>query len=374
MASKHGKTPKGGSKSHTATSRGSGKGKKRPPKTLEQRLAKYQLDATGYEFIPALMHEIRRLLSTRKASTPADEHFLAALRGIKGGREFLKTALERHEKLPYELKQRIFSPRYLNLPADHAIGEEELSAIVERGARARGHNIFAASRIYARKPASHGCCCCCDDDHPNGDTPPQPKPNQYELSFAKLYCVDESDPEWGGSDEPYTVFAVITEAMAEGGTAAVGFHSPVYEDVDDGDTRPSSGDENLRLFGFAGPRAIDSNVLATATCFEHDLGDVSDTTDKIRAALTAVATKAAAAGGVVGWIVAGAAVIAIGVSYLVDLIGADDQIGGTKSITLNQAQADSNTNGSNPFFFPALRFDGGDDDGIYDAYVKLRRT
>ncbi|TWT23554.1 hypothetical protein FQY83_02640 [Luteimonas marina] len=162
--------------------------------------------------------------------------------------------------------------------------------------------------------------------------------------------------------------------MAESGTAAVGFHTPVYEDVDDGDTRPQSGDENLRLFGFAGPRAIDSNVLVAATCFEHDLGDVSDTTDKVRAALTAVATKAAAAGGVAGWIVAGAAVIAIGVSYLVDLIGADDQIGGTRQLSLNQAQADASTNGSNPFFFPALHFDGGDDDGIYDAYLKLRRT
>jgi hypothetical protein len=374
MASKRSKTPKGNARSRDATSSGSGKGKRRSPKTLEQRLVKYQFDATGYEFIPALMHELRRLLSSKKASTPADEHFFAALRSIKGGREFLKTALEKHDKLPYEFKQRIFSPRYLNLPADHTIGEQELSAIIDRGARASGRNVFAASRIYARKPESHGCCCCCDDDRPGGDTPPQPKPNEYELSFAKLYCVDESDPEWGGSDEPYTVFAVITEAMAEGGTAAVGFHSPVYEDVDDGDTRPSSGDENLRLYGFAGPRAIDSNVLATATCFEHDLGDVSDTTDKIRAALTAVATKAAAAGGVVGWIVAGAAVIAIGVSYLVDLIGADDQIGGTKSITLNQAQADASTNGSNPFFFPALRFDGGDDDGIYDAYVKLRRA
>ena len=54
--------------------------------------------------------------------------------------------------------------------------------------------------------------------------------------------------------------------------------------------------------------------------------------------------------------------------------GADDQIGGTRQVSLNQAQADASTGGSNPFFFPALRFDGGDDDGIYDVYVKLRRV
>ena len=112
------------------------------------------------------------------------------------------------------------------------------------------------------------------------------------------------------------MFGVITEEMAEAGTAAQAFHSPVYEDVDDGDTRPASGDENLRLFGFTGPRAINSSVLVTASCWENDLGDVSDTTDAVRTALTAVATKAAAAGGVAGWVIAGVAVVGIGVSYL----------------------------------------------------------
>ena len=186
--------------------------------------------------------------------------------------------------------------------------------------------------------------------------------------------MDESDPEWWGSDEPYIVFAAITEEMAESGTAAVAVHSPVYEDVDDGDTRPSSGDQNLRIFGFTGPRAIDSSVLVTGSCFEHDLGDVSDTTDKVRAALTAVATKAAAAGGVAGWIVAGVAVVGIGVSYLVDLIGADDAINSSIALSITEADADAKTAAVNPFFYAPLHFDGGDGDGIYDAYLKLRRV
>ncbi|QNP39393.1 hypothetical protein [Lysobacter solisilvae (ex Woo and Kim 2020)] len=350
------------------------KGRKRPPRTIEERLRKYQLDAAGYEFIPALMHEFRRILSGDRSGANHDERFLRALQSVKGGREWLLAALDRHEKLPYELKQRIFSPRYLNMAPAQAVGIDEMAAIIARGAKASGLNVNAAAiRIMAAR--KHDCCCCCDDGGGEG-TPPRPQPNAYELSFTRLYCIDESDPEWGWGvhDEPYGVFAVITEAMAEGGTAAIGYHTPVYEEVDDGDTRPGSGDENLRLYGFAGPRALDSNVLVTATCFEHDLGDVSDITDKVRAALTAVATKAAAAGGVVGWIIAAAAVIGIGVSYLVDLIGADDQIGGTRQVSLNQAQADSLTAGSNPYVFPALRFDGGDDDGIYDFYLRLRRA
>ena len=157
----------------------------------------------------------------------------------------------------------------------------------------------------ATNPKDRGKGCCPEDEPPRDPEPPKPPPNQYELTFQKLYCVDESDPEWWGSDEPYVVFGVITEEMAESGTSAQAYATPVYEDVDDGDTRPGSGDEGLRLFGFTGPRAIASSVLISATCFEHDLGDVSDTTDAVRAALTAVATKAAAAGGYVGWIVAG---------------------------------------------------------------------
>ncbi len=186
--------------------------------------------------------------------------------------------------------------------------------------------------------------------------------------------MDESDPEWAGDDEPYVVFGAITEEMAEAGTAARAVATPVYEDVEDGSTRPSSGDENLRIFGFTGPRAINSSVLVTASCWEHDLGDVSDTTDAVRTALTAVATKAAAAGGVAGWVIAGVAVVGIGVSYLVDLIGGDDGIGTTNAISLTEGDADAQTASVNPAILGPLHFDGGDDDGIYDVYLKLRRV
>jgi hypothetical protein len=228
--------------------------------------------------------------------------------------------------------------------------------------------------LAVRDSAGRGKCCCPESEPTPDPQPPAPPPNQYELTFAKLYCVDESNPEWWGDDEPYAVFGVITEEMAESGTAAQAVATPVYEDVEDGSTRPSSGDQNLRLFGFTGPRAIASSVLVAATCFEHDLGDVSDSTDAVRAALTAVATKAAAAGGVAGWIVAGVAVVGIGVSYIVDLVGADDKINGSLALSITQADADAKTAGVNPFVYTPLHFDGGDGDGIYDVYLKLRRV
>jgi hypothetical protein len=158
------------------------------------------------------------------------------------------------------------------------------------------------------------------------------------------------------------------------GTPAHAVHTPVYSDVDDGDTRPGSGDEALRIFGVTGPRSIDSSVLITGSCFENDLGDPTDTTAAIRTALTSVATTAAGAGGVAGWVIAGAAVLAIGVTYIVDLVGADDGINGTLAISLTDADADARTASVNPAMLDPMHFDGGDDDGIYDAYLKLRRV
>jgi hypothetical protein len=353
---------------------------KRHRRGLEEKLRKYEVRAEGYEFVPALMHTLARYVAKvpEKSQTDLERRMARALDEIPDARPLIERAVETHNEIPSELKRRAFSPRYLDLPLDRPIDDAEARQIVERAALFENRPVATLAAISAATkpghPESTGCCCPPERPPKDPQTPPTRPPNQYELTFTKLYCVDESDPEWWGSDEPYVVFAAITEEMAEGGTAAVAVHSPVYEDVDDGDTRPDSGDENLRIFGFTGPRAIASSVLVTGSCFEHDLGDVSDTTDAVRTALTAVATKAAAAGGVAGWVVAGVAVVGIGVSYLVDLIGADDSINSSIALTITEADADAKTNAVNPFFYPPLHFDGGDGDGIYDAYLKLRRV
>jgi hypothetical protein len=353
---------------------------KRHKRSLEEKLRKYEVRAEGYEFVPALMHTLARYVGDvpKESMTDLDRRVARALDEIPEARKLVERAVETHREIPSEVKRRAFSPRYLDLPVEQPIDDAEVAQIVERAAIFENRPVAALAALpAARKPhKDEGGGCCCPPDRPPKDPPPPPTrpPNQYELTFTKLYCVDESDPEWWGSDEPYVVFAALTEEMAENGTAAVGVHSPVYEDVDDGDTRPGSGDQNLRIFGFTGPRAIASSVLVTGSCFEHDLGDVSETTDAVRTALTAVATKAAAAGGYVGWIVAGVAVLGIGVSYLVDLIGADDSINGSIALALTQADADAKTTAVNPFMYPPLHFDGGDGDGIYDAYLRLRRV
>lgn len=352
------------------------KSQKRPRRTIEEKLRRYESHAEGHEFIPALMHSLQRVVEgpPRGTETAEDRRLAKALKDA-GATDLIARAVRAHNEIPMEIRRRAFSPRLLNRPLEEPVTEEETAAIVRRAATLVHVDVASLTPAQvARDPKDQRDCCCPETKPPRDPEPPKPPPNQYELTFAKLYCVDESNPEWWGSDEPYAVFGVITEEMAESGTAAQAFATPVYEDVDDGDTRPSSGDQNLRLFGFTGPRAIASSVLVSATCFEHDLGNVSETTNAVRAALTAVATKAAAAGGYVGWIVAGVAVVGIGVAYLVDLIGADDKIGGSLALSLTQADADARTAAVNPHFFPPLHFDGGDGDGIYDVYLKLRRA
>jgi hypothetical protein len=162
--------------------------------------------------------------------------------------------------------------------------------------------------------------------------------------------------------------------MAETGTQPWTFHTPIYEDVDDGDRRPETGSENLRIFGFVGPRSIDSPVLITAACFEHDLGDITSTTNEIRTLLLVVGATAASTASPAGWVVAAVAAIGVGITYLVDLIGGDDQIGNIATLTLTEAQAHAFTQASNPHNFSPLRFDGGDADGIYDIFLALQRT
>jgi hypothetical protein len=353
------------------------KSQKRPKRTMEEKLRAYESHAEGYEFIPALMHVLERYVSgaSKKGGSRLDERMARALDEAKV-RPLIERAVKAHNAIPLELRRRAFSPKYLTLPVEEAITDDEAASIVRRSRRFVNLPVDAidVDLLATADPKDRGKGCCPDDVPPRDPQPPKPPPHQYELTFAKLYCVDESNPEWWGDDEPYGVFGMITEEMAEAGTAAVAVATPVYEDVEDGSTRPSSGDQNLRLFGFTGPRAIASSVLVTGTCFEHDLGDVSDSTDAVRAALTAVATKAAAAGGVAGWIVAGVAVVGIGVSYLVDLIGADDKINGSLALSITQPDADAKTASVNPFIYPPLHFDGGDGDGIYDLYLKLRRA
>lgn len=328
--------------------------------TTAEKLRKLQRHPEGQAFVGATMHLVRRQLEGLDPQTPTEDRLRRAIEGLGEDRRVLEAIAARYAKLDPDEVVRAVSPHYLHRSLQLPVFEEELVATI--GDAVRGHP--------DREPGPCVHLCCDGGD----DRPPVPDPFDYGLTFAHLYCVDESNPEWPGSDEPYVVFAGITEAMVEAGTSAWSVHSDTYGDVDDGDRRPSSGDAGLMVYGQVAPKPIASPFLVVATCMEHDDGEPSEVSAGLRTSLTTVATTAAGIGGPAGWIVAGAAAIGVGITFLYDLWAADDTIGEVQRIALTETMAESLTNDVNPRLLDPLHFDGGSDDGIYDVYVKLERS
>jgi hypothetical protein len=204
---------------------------KRHRRGLEEKLRKYEVRAEGYEFVPALMHTLARYTAKapEKSRTDLERRMTHALDEIPEARQLVERAVEIHNKIPSELKRRAFSPRYLDLPLERSIDDAEAAQIIERAAIFENRPVAALAAVSGAGRGHTETGCCCPPERPPRDpqTPPTHPPNQYELTFTKLYCVDESDPEWWGSDEPYVVFAALTEEMAESGTAAVAVHAGV---------------------------------------------------------------------------------------------------------------------------------------------------
>ncbi len=338
------------------------KGCKRSHRTLEQKLKKFERNPRGYQFIPAFMHTLNRVLTGKSPETETEERLARAIADLGNDKIPLEEACKKYAALDPDLRSRAFATRYLALPVDRPIADAELAAIVARTPFLTGS---PRDRIKA-----HGKVACCPED----ETPPPQMPrDNYSLTYVKLHCIDESDPEIFGSDEPYVTFGVLTEAQAEAGQTGYTVQTPIYEDVDDGETRPEEGEENLQVWGKVAPKPIDSPFLVAGVCMEHDLGSPSEVASGLRSSLTTVATTAAGIGGVAGWIVAGAAAIGVGITFLVDLWAEDDQINGTQTVAFTEFSANSATSSENPRLLDALHFDGGDGDGIYDVFLKLER-
>lgn len=337
--------------------------------SLTEKLRKYEVRPAGHEFVPAMMHMLNRCLAGKEPETWSEVRLAKAVEALGDDARFLQQAVKTYQGLDVNLKSRAFSTRYMSYPIDRAISDSDLKNMIARANVLKG---WTRGTLAARAKRNVDCCCC--DGSPQDPPPPPPERNDYTVTFSHLYCVDESNPEWPGSDEPYVVFATTTEAMVESGVPAWGVNTKVYGDVDDGDRRPSSGEENLFIYGKVAAKPIDSPFLIAATCMEHDNGSPSEVSAGLRSSLTTVATTAAGIGGPAGWIVAGAAAIGVGITFLVDLWAEDDQIGDILTLSFTEANAEALTAAVNPKVLDPLHFDGGSSDGIYDVYLKLTRS
>jgi hypothetical protein len=124
--------------------------------------------------------------------------------------------------------------------------------------------------------------------------PPGPPPGDqvlapidYTITYEGLYCIDETGPDWWGSDESYVVTSAVH--ITPGGANVVrterhpfaGNQQDAYSDVDS---------EEVRI----GPRAacwngavanVTAGMSLTTTVFDHDEGDPDAYRDEVDAAV-----------------------------------------------------------------------------------------
>ncbi|MFG1997583.1 hypothetical protein ACGFNU_00360 [Spirillospora sp. NPDC048911] len=304
--------------------------------------------SAGAEFAGVTLHLLRRYAAGVPAAqrNDVDNAVWKMLDRLPEARSVAQRLVQLTDKLGDEQKRAHFGGTYAFKPAPTAVPRQDLAAIFDR---------LGGTAVT--------------DDTPAPGTPGA-APHTYELQFSHMICDDESDPEWVGKDEPYTVFAIITQQQVDDGEPARSLRTPFYK-ANDGDRNPATGSEKLRLFGRSGATAISSDVLLTAAHFEHDLGDAA----KIVGEIGEILTTAAALAGVLGMpVIAAAAGALASIAGFISSVGADDPVGEPQKLALTQAFADSKTQNSSLVTLPAMKFDGGDKNGVYRVFLTLRRA
>ncbi|MGI5327833.1 hypothetical protein [Actinomadura nitritigenes] len=298
--------------------------------------------AAGSEYAGVLLLLLRRYAANLPDGrrNDVDRTVWAALDRVPGSRAAITEMVAKADALPRDRKRALFGGTHAFEPTATAVSAPELEQVI--------------GRLGGRT------------------APPAPKPSahRYDLRFSHLVCDDESNPEGFGKDEPYEVISMITQAQMEAGTPARTVRTPVYK-TNEGDRAPASGSEDLRLWGAGAPAVIDSDLLVTVAHLEHDLGDISKIVSDVTAVVTAAAVAAKAAK---QDLVAVALGIVASLGGLVTALGADDPVGEPQQLLLGQADADAYTKDAAQVTLPALRFNGGDSNGVYRSFLTLRRS
>lgn len=239
------------------------------------------------------------------------------------------------ERMPADRRRLLLSPAFADLSSSKPLAPDVLAGIV--------------GRLGGRSPAI--------------ELPPVRK--RYEVSFSHIVCDDESNPEFLGGDEPYAVFAVVTRDQAAAGTPPRVVTTPVYRKVDDGERRPETGSQDLRLFG---PAELKSDLLISGLFLESDGGavaDVAEVVSVVLAAAVALVDEDTLLGAILG--------AAKALTDLVRSLVADDPVGTAQAVALSPKDAQRLTQSVAAVNLPALRFDGGDANGAYRAFLQLKR-
>jgi hypothetical protein len=210
---------------------------------------------------------------------------------------------------------------------------------------------------------------------PNGETSIavdfEVSAHKYKVTFDTILCDDESDPEFGGSDEIVTSWTIVADDKAWGKNTGE------YGGFDDGEIQSYSGPDSSVFMTDGSFGAVKIALSIRTDLYESDSSDVAAT----QAALSATAQASAAVGELLlklGQPTAGATAIAVAAvaeaaSTLAGLFGDSDNLGSLQSTWTAQELQKLTENPMHQFTGQKLAFQNDDDTGSYTLSYTVSR-
>lgn len=196
----------------------------------------------------------------------------------------------------------------------------------------------------------------------------------YRVAFEQIRCLDESDAEWPGDDEIYSVFTGMTEAVSLGKRTneISGFSDGVlksYGASDGAAFRPDGTAEPVKAF-----------LIFSASLFEGDdseAAEIRDATDWLSGIggplAGAIAVLYGATAGIAGAIATIAGLVILGIGALVALLAeGDDALG--QQVASYAATSLQTMTAATGEISNRMSFSNDDDTGSYQITYRVIRS
>jgi len=189
---------------------------------------------------------------------------------------------------------------------------------------------------------------------------------RYQVNFLKIHCIDESNPEWAGSDEIVTTWVVArdTEVWAK--------NTGEYGGFDDGDEQSyRTGDRTVFMPG-GGPGEVKSVLAVSVSLYEWDAGDAKAASEVV-GFIGDLAKEVLNAMGEVEWAKLVAALTPV-IQKLITWLGGDPDFLGTRNIGWSALELLQATDNPQKRFSGKLEFRNSSDIGSYDVTYEVIRV
>jgi len=194
------------------------------------------------------------------------------------------------------------------------------------------------------------------------------RPFKFEVDFMKITCVDESNPEWWGSDEIVTRWVIVADDTAwEKSTGE-------YSGFDDGTIKLYNSTDRTVFMPGAGPAIVNKYLYISTALWEWDLGD-AEAADKVLGFIGDLAPAIGSAFGPLGstiGTVIGYILKALG--KIISWLGGDPDSLGVKDLTWTYENLRMNTKNAQKKFTGTLDFFNDADTGSYTLDYTVSRV